>query len=133
MEARSYAIGCKYQLMTTSMFLKLRLGSPKLMTIMFQLDDRLISRPDGVIEDVLVQVGTLFPVDFVILDFEPDPEVLFILGRPFLETEGALIDVATGNLTMRAQYKVEVFDVYKAMKLPARAMSYKQSQSLNMK
>ncbi|XP_015169787.1 uncharacterized protein [Solanum tuberosum] len=79
-----------------------------------------IARLDGVIEDVLVQVGTLiFPIDFVILFFEPDPEVPFILGRPFLATGGALIDVAAGRLTMRAHDKVEVFDVYKAMKLPA--------------
>ena len=78
-------------------------------------------RPYGVIEDVLVQVGSLiFPVDFIILDFEPDPEVPFILGRPFLATGRALIDVAAGQLTMRAYDKVEVFDVYKAMKLPAQ-------------
>jgi len=106
--------------MPTSMFLKLGLGKPKPTTIMLQLADRSVSRPDGVIEDILVQVGTLiFPVDFVILDFEPDPEVPFILGRPFLATGGALIDVAAGRLTMRAHDKVEVFDVYKAMKLPA--------------
>ncbi|XP_055802353.1 uncharacterized protein LOC129871465 [Solanum dulcamara] len=78
------------------------------------------ARPDGIIEDVLVQVGSLiFPVDFVILDFESDPDVPFILGRLFLATGGALIDMAAGRLTMRAHDKVEVFDVYHALKLPA--------------
>ncbi|KAH0769058.1 hypothetical protein KY290_013039 [Solanum tuberosum] len=82
--------------------------------------DRSVSRPNGVIEEVLVQVGTLiFPEDFVILDFERDPEVPFILGRPFLAIGGVLIDVVAGKLTMRAHDKVEVFDIYKAMKLPA--------------
>ncbi|XP_015165066.1 uncharacterized protein [Solanum tuberosum] len=120
-EARGLCdLGASIDLMPTSMFLKLGLGRPKPTTIMLQLADRSVSKPNGVIEDVLVQVGTLiFPVDFVILDFEPDPEVPFILGRPFLATEGALIEVVAGRLTMRAHDKVEVFDVYKAMKLPA--------------
>ena len=113
-------LGASINLMPTSVFHKLGLGKPKPTTIMLQLADRSVSRPDGIIEDVLVQVGSLiFPVDFVILDFEPDPEVPLILGRPFLATGGELIDVAAGRLTMRAHDKVEVFDVYNALKLPA--------------
>ena len=53
------------------------------------------------------------------LNFEPDPEVPLILGRPFLETRRIMIDVATGKLTMRGHDKVEVFDWYKASKMPA--------------
>ncbi|XP_049389143.1 uncharacterized protein LOC125853490 [Solanum stenotomum] len=120
-EARGLCdLGANINLMPTSMFLKLGLGRPKSTTIMLQLADRLVARPDDVVEDVLVQVGTLiFSMDFVILDFELDPEVPFILGRPFLGIGGALIDVAVGRLTMRAHDKVRVFDVYKAIKLPA--------------
>ncbi|XP_049371097.1 uncharacterized protein LOC125836054 [Solanum verrucosum] len=120
-EARGLCdLGASINLRPTSMFLKLGQGRPKSTTIMLQLADRSVARPDGVIEDVLVQKGTLiFPVDFVIMDFEPNLEVPFILGRPFLATGGALIDVVAGRLTMRAHDKVEVFDVYKAMKLPA--------------
>ncbi|XP_049391413.1 uncharacterized protein LOC125855726 [Solanum stenotomum] len=55
-----------------------------------------------------------FPIDFVVLDFE----VPFILGYPFLDTGRALIDVASGQLTMMAHDKVEVFDVYCVLKLP---------------
>ncbi|XP_015168703.1 uncharacterized protein [Solanum tuberosum] len=120
-EARGLCdLGASINLMPTSMFLKLGLGKPNPTTIMLQLADRSMSRPDGVIEDILVQVGTLiFPVDFVILDFELDPNVPFILGRLFLAIGGALIDVAASRLIMRAHEKVEVFVVYKAMKLPA--------------
>lgn len=68
----------------------------------------------------MVQVGTLiFLVNFVILDFEPDLQVPFILGWPFLSTRGELIDVAADRLMMRAHDEVEVFDVYKAMKFCA--------------
>ena len=113
-------LGASINLMPLSLYLKLGLGSPKRTTVILQLADRSISRLEGVVEDVLVQVDSLiFLVDFVVLDFEPDPEVLFILGRPFLATGRALIDVAAGQLTMRPHDKVEVFDVYRALKLPS--------------
>ena len=68
---------------------------------------------------MLAQVGSLiFLVDFVVLNSEPNPEVPFILGRPFLATGKAIIDVTDGQLTMRAHDKVEVFDVYRALKMP---------------
>ncbi|XP_055802771.1 uncharacterized protein LOC129871971 [Solanum dulcamara] len=99
---------------------KLVLEKPKSTTILLQLADHSVARPDGIIEDVLVQVGFLiFLVDIIVLDFEPDQEIPFILGRPFLAIGGALIDVAAGRLTMRSHDKVEVFDVYQALKLPA--------------
>ncbi|XP_049381205.1 uncharacterized protein LOC125845707 [Solanum stenotomum] len=98
----------------------LGLGSPKPTTIILQLADRSIARLEGVVEDVLVQVGSLILlVNFMVLNFEPDPELPFILGRPFLTTGCAIIDVVYGQLTMRAHDKVEVFDVYKTLKLPS--------------
>ncbi|KAK4737888.1 hypothetical protein R3W88_001585 [Solanum pinnatisectum] len=113
-------LGASINLMPLSLYLKLGLGSPKRTTIILQLADRSIARPEGVVKDVLVQVGSLiFPVDFVVLDFEPNSEVPFILGRLFLDTVRALIYVAAGQLTIRAHDKVEVLDVYRALKLPS--------------
>ncbi|GJU94651.1 reverse transcriptase domain-containing protein [Tanacetum coccineum] len=44
--------------------------------------------------DVFVPVGKFtFPADFVIVDYESDPRVPLILGRPFLRTAHALINV----------------------------------------
>ncbi|XP_015158219.1 uncharacterized protein [Solanum tuberosum] len=112
-------LGASTNLMPTSLYKKLRLGSPKPTIIILQLVDRSVARSEGVVEDVLVQVGSLiFPVDFVVLNFEPDLEVPFILGRLFLATGRAMIDVAARQLTMRAHDKVEVFDMYKALNLP---------------
>ena len=63
--------------------------------------DRSIKYPYGVIEDVLVKVDKFyFPVDFTILDIDEDKEIPLILGRPFLATGGALIDVKGGKLTL---------------------------------
>ena len=55
----------------------------------------------------------------MVLGFGPDHEVPFILGHPFLDKGRALIDAASGQLIMRAHDKVEVFDVYHALRLPS--------------
>nr|GFB12069.1 reverse transcriptase domain-containing protein [Tanacetum cinerariifolium] len=72
-----------------------KLGDP-------ELADRTISKPTGVAENVFVKVGKFyFLADFVILDFIADPRVPLILGRPFLSTAHALIDVYEGEITIR--------------------------------
>nr|GFC99495.1 reverse transcriptase domain-containing protein [Tanacetum cinerariifolium] len=38
--------------------------------------------------------------DFVVVNFDADPRVLLILGRSFLKTRRALIDVFKGELTL---------------------------------
>nr|GEX73984.1 hypothetical protein [Tanacetum cinerariifolium] len=68
-----------------------------------ELADRSISRPVGVAEDVYVKVGSFhFLADFVVVDFDADPRVPLILGRLFLKTGRALIDVFEGELTLRS-------------------------------
>ena len=68
---------------------------------------------------MLVKVDKfIFPMDFIILDYEADRDVPIILGRPFLATGRTLIDVQKGELTMRVQDEQVTFNVFKAMKLP---------------
>nr|GEU99870.1 reverse transcriptase domain-containing protein [Tanacetum cinerariifolium] len=65
-----------------------------------ELANRSISHPVGVAEDVYVKVGSFhFSADFVVVDFDADPRVPLILGRSFLKTGRALIDVFEGELT----------------------------------
>ena len=53
------------------------------------------------VEDVLVKVNKfIFLANFVVLDMEEDHEVPLILGRPFLATDRALIDVESDELTL---------------------------------
>ncbi|GJX12743.1 reverse transcriptase domain-containing protein [Tanacetum coccineum] len=53
-------------------------------------------------EDVVVRVdGFTFLADFVVVNFEPDPRVPIILGKPFLRTAKALIDLYEEKLTLR--------------------------------
>ncbi|GKE97539.1 reverse transcriptase domain-containing protein, partial [Tanacetum coccineum] len=56
--------------------------------------DRSTSSPSSIAEDVFVKVGKFhFLADFVVVDYVVDPRVPLILGRPFLRTTHALIDV----------------------------------------
>nr|GEW96528.1 reverse transcriptase domain-containing protein [Tanacetum cinerariifolium] len=65
---------------------------PTRMTL--ELANRAICTPDGIARDVFVPVSKFtFPADFVVVDYESDPRVPLILGRPFLRTVRALIDV----------------------------------------
>ncbi|GJW60446.1 reverse transcriptase domain-containing protein [Tanacetum coccineum] len=65
--------------------------TPTRMTL--ELADRSITHPKGLAEDIYVKVGKFhFPTDFVVVDFEADPQVPLILGRSFLRTGRALID-----------------------------------------
>nr|GEX01642.1 reverse transcriptase domain-containing protein [Tanacetum cinerariifolium] len=68
--------------------------------------------PFGVAEDVFVKVGTFhFPADFVVVDFDADPRVPLILGRSFLKTGRALIDVFKGELTLRVGKEAITFNL----------------------
>nr|GFA74233.1 hypothetical protein [Tanacetum cinerariifolium] len=67
-----------------------------------ELTDRTISKPTGVAENVFVKVGKFyFPADFVVLDFVVDPRVPLILGRPFLSTAHAIINVYEREIIKR--------------------------------
>nr|XP_016481185.1 PREDICTED: uncharacterized protein LOC107802239 [Nicotiana tabacum] len=66
-------LGASINLMSLSIFKKLGLGEPCPTTVILQLANRSFAHPEGVIDDVLVQVGSfIFPADFIILDYEPD-------------------------------------------------------------
>ena len=58
----------------------------------------------------------IFPVDFVVLDMEEDPEIPLILGRPFLATGATLIDVQSGGLTLRVTTEEVTFSIYSTTK-----------------
>ena len=75
----------------------------------FLTDLRSHAYPEGKIEDILVNVDKfIFPVDFIVLDFEVDKEVPIILGRPFI----------TIWKTMRVNDQQVTFNVLKAIKSP---------------
>jgi hypothetical protein len=75
-----------------------------------QLADQSIRRPVGIVEDILVRIRNSFiPVDFVVLEMHFCHEKPLILGRPFLSTTGAMIDVAAGIIKLNISRKEETF------------------------
>ena len=58
--------------------------------------------PVGVLEDLQVQIANAtVPADFVVLELEDEPKNPLILGRPFLCTAGAIIDVRNGRIDLQ--------------------------------
>ena len=115
-------LGASINLMPLSIFKRLGLGEARPTTITLQLADRSLKHPRGVIEDVLVKVDKfIFPADFIVLDMEEDKEIPIILGRPFLATGRAMIDVQRGELKLRVQEDEVKFNVFEAVRHPAES------------
>ncbi|GJW99902.1 reverse transcriptase domain-containing protein, partial [Tanacetum coccineum] len=105
-------LGASINLMPLSIWKKLSLPelTPTRMTL--ELADRSITHPKGLAEDVYVKVGKFhFPTDFVVVDFEADPRVPLILGRSFLRTGRALIDVYGEEITLRVDNEAITFNL----------------------
>ena len=115
-------LGASINLMPLSIFKCLGLGEARPTTVTLQLADRSLKHPRGIIEDVLVKVDKfIFPADFIVLDMEEDKEIPIILGRPFLATGRAMIDVQRDELKLRVQEEEVKFNVFEAVRHPAES------------
>ena len=84
---------------------------PTRMTL--QLADRSITRPYGVIKDVMVIVKHFtFPADFVVMDIEEDTKIPLILGRPFMLTASCVVDMGKKKLEMGIADQKINFDLF---------------------
>ncbi|KAG8649385.1 hypothetical protein MANES_08G082266v8, partial [Manihot esculenta] len=92
-------LGTSINLMPLYVFRKLGLGEVKPTIVSLQLADRSVTYPRGVIED-------------------EDREIPMILGRPFLTTGKALIDVHQEKLTLRVGQEEVAFNVLQSSKYP---------------
>ncbi|GKB11394.1 hypothetical protein Tco_0845317, partial [Tanacetum coccineum] len=80
---------------------------------------RSIKYPRGIAENVLIKVDKfVLPIDFVILDMREDTRILIILGRPFLATARAMINVFNKRITLRVGDEEVIFDVDQSIKKP---------------
>nr|GEV18383.1 reverse transcriptase domain-containing protein [Tanacetum cinerariifolium] len=120
-------LGASINLMPLSIWKKLKLPTVKDTKMVLELADRTISKPTGVAENVFVKVRKFyFLVDFVVLDFIADPRVPLILGRHFLSTAHALIDVYEEEIILRHDDQSLTL---KSDDMPS--ISYNNFQSLN--
>ncbi|GJT21793.1 DNA-directed DNA polymerase [Tanacetum coccineum] len=95
-------LGASVSVMPLLTYLNLGLGELAHTKLTVELADRTVKYPKGIVENVLVRIGKFsFPVDFIILDMPEDINVPLILGRPFLSTARAKIDVYKRKITLR--------------------------------
>ncbi|GKD41707.1 reverse transcriptase domain-containing protein [Tanacetum coccineum] len=120
-------LGAAIYLMPYSVWKKLSLPDLTSTRMTLELADQSITFPIGVAEDVFVKVGKFhFPADFVVVDYDADPRVPLILGRPFLRTARALIDVYGEEITLRFNDEAITFKVGQTSRY-----SYNNSESVN--
>ena len=111
--------GASINLMPLLVVQRLSLGELTPIAITLQIADRSMAQPEGILEDVLVKVGEfVFPVDFVVMKMEEDTQVPLLLGRPFLATGAALIDVQKGELTLRVGDEAVQFNINRSLEYP---------------
>ena len=83
------------------------------------MEDKTLAHSEGILEDVLIKLGKfIFPVDFVVINIEEDKQVPLLLGKPFLATRAALIDVKKGELTLRVGDEAMHFNLNHSLKQP---------------
>ncbi|GKA57133.1 putative reverse transcriptase domain-containing protein [Tanacetum coccineum] len=103
-------LGASVSVMPLSTYLNLGLGEFAHTKLTVELADRTVKYPKGIAENVLVGIGKfVFPIDFIILDMPEDIKVPLILGRPFLSTARAKIDVYKRKITLRIEEERIIF------------------------
>lgn len=96
-------------LMPLSICERLNLGDLKPTKMSLQLDDISVNYLIGILEDIPVRICQLYiPTDFVVIDIEENSNIPILLGRLFLATTGAIIDVKRGKLNFEVdEEKIE--------------------------
>ncbi|GKE19396.1 reverse transcriptase domain-containing protein [Tanacetum coccineum] len=110
-------LGASISLMPYSMYERLGLDELKPTRMCIELADKSTQYPRGIAENVIIKIDKfIFPVDFVVLDMKEDDNVPLILGRPFLATGHAKIDVLNKKISFEIGNESVTFDVEKSKK-----------------
>ncbi|XP_058003699.1 uncharacterized protein LOC131180103 [Hevea brasiliensis] len=110
-------LGASVSLIPLLICKKLHVGELKPTIILLQLADQSMKYPVGILENIPIKVGKFFIlVDFVVLEMKEDVQIPIILGRPFLATAGAIIDVKNGLLTLKVGDEKVEFNLFNKMK-----------------
>ncbi|XP_070008136.1 uncharacterized protein [Nicotiana sylvestris] len=92
--------------------LKKEIGEIRFAPISLQLANQTILIPEGIVEYVLVPVDNfVFSIDFIVVKMEENKEVPLILGRPFLATGRAILDIHERKLMLRVGEEIVTFNM----------------------
>jgi len=113
-------LGASVSLMSLSLYKRVGIEELKPTRMTLQLADRSVKYPTRIVEDIPVKVGEIYvPADFVVMEMEEDSQVPILLGRRFLATAGAIIDIKNGRLAFNVGKETVEFDLAKLMKNPS--------------
>ncbi|QHN86301.1 Retrotransposon gag protein [Arachis hypogaea] len=123
-------LGSRINLMSLSVMEKLRIFEVQAARISLEMADKSMKQAYGLVEDVLMKVeGLYIPADFIILDTGKDEDESIILGRPFLATARAVIDVDRGELVLQLN---DDYLVFKAQGSSSIIMERKREKLLSI-
>ncbi|XP_024013386.1 uncharacterized protein LOC112087749 [Eutrema salsugineum] len=112
-------LGASVSLMPYSVAKRLGFKSYKPARISLVLADRSVRLPIGLLEDLPLRIGEIqIPTDFIVLEMDEESIDPIILGRPFLATAEAIIDVRGGVIELHIGSEAMEFDVKEMMKKP---------------
>nr|AAX92872.1 Transposable element protein, putative [Oryza sativa Japonica Group] len=104
-------LGASVSVMPKDVFDKLNFTVLASTPMRLQLANSSVRYPAGIAEEVPFKIRDFFiPFDFVVLDMDTGKETPLILGRSFLSTTGANIDVGTGSILFHINGKEEKFE-----------------------
>ncbi|XP_021743124.1 uncharacterized protein LOC110709222 [Chenopodium quinoa] len=110
-------LGASVSLMPFLVYQKLNVGSLSPTNITLQLADRSTKLPIEKVKDMPLRVGKFtFAVEFYVLEMDEDERIPIILGRPFLATSKAIIDVKEGKMTLKVDNDSIEFALNKVMR-----------------
>ncbi|CAM8923372.1 unnamed protein product [Rhodiola kirilowii] len=113
-------LGASVFIMPYSLYAKLNLGDLCPANVTIHLADRSCRLPRGILKDVPVKVKHIYiPVDFIVMDISEDIVIPIILGRPFLYTAKAVIDMDRCSLALRVGSERIVFNLPDMSKSPS--------------
>ncbi|KAL1544661.1 hypothetical protein AAHA92_21483 [Salvia divinorum] len=126
-------LGASINIMPLEYYEKLSIEPLKTTEIAVRLADNTTTQVVGIVEDILVKIDDfIFPADFFVLDMNVDKNVPLILGRNFLATGKALIDVGRGEITISDNYNKSTYYIERAMVRNEEAKRLKQEEELRM-
>ena len=106
-------------LLPLSLFKRMGIGELKPIEVTLKLANRTNIHPAGFIEDIPIEVGRIYiPTNFIVLDMDEDDQVPILLGRPFLATAGAIVDVKGCRIAFRVSDEMIGFGMKTVNKEP---------------
>jgi len=109
-------LGAFVSLMPLSTAKRLGITDYKFCNLALLLADGSVAHPHDLIENLPVKIGNVeIPTDFVVLDVDEEGKDPLILGRPFLASGGAVIDVRNGKINLNLVKGIKMkFDIREA-------------------